>query len=410
MRFSEFFIKTLRQYPETGSANAQLLNRAGFISQSSSGVYTLLPLALRTISKIERIIDEQMTALGASRILMPALQPLSLWQKTGRDKTLKTVLYLDEQKKDVFAPTHEELLTELLSKVISSYRDLPVLLYQIQTKYRRELRAKSGLLRSREFIMKDLYSFHPDNKSFHSFYEKASQSYFKIFEKLGLEVYRVKAGGGGFTEEFSDEFQVLCEAGEDEIFYNPKTKTGYNKEVEKSIPRNEKKSLRRARAIELGNIFPLGTKFAEDLNLTYLSLNGTREHPVMGSYGIGITRALAALAEIYHDSNGLIWPSQVAPFEIYFIDLTHSGEGERVYKQLNKDWEVLFDDREESPGVKFAEADLIGLPLRIVYSAKLSQEGKIELKGRQSDRPRLVNIDELDSAVAKFFKGVGASG
>jgi prolyl-tRNA synthetase len=293
-------------------------------------------------------------------------------------------------------------MTQLVAQGVQSYRDLPVLLYQFQTKFRKELRAKSGLLRGREFRMKDLYSFHPDEKTHLAFYELAAKAYTKIFDRLGLESYRVSASGGVFSEGLSDEFQVICPTGEDEILVDHKTKTGFNREVEKKIKADQK--LERVKSIEVGNIFHLGTKYADAFDLKYLDASGKRQSVWMGSYGLGISRLLGTLAELYNDEDGLKLPSQVAPFQAVVIDLTDSKTGEKIYQSLtNSGLEVLLDDRDEPAGTKLVDADLIGYPVRVLYSAKTAQDGKVEIKDRASGKITLINREDVDKYVNKLF-------
>lgn len=293
-------------------------------------------------------------------------------------------------------------MTSIVKDAVQSYRDLPVLLYQFQTKFRKELRAKSGLLRGREFRMKDLYSFHPDAASHNEFYEKAAGAYLKVFERLGLEVYRTKASGGIFSTEFSDEFQVLCDTGEDEILIDRKQKIGYNQEVEDQIPPKDKPKLERLKSIEVGNIFHLGSKYAEAFGLQYLDQAGQRQKVVMGSYGIGVSRLLGTLAELNNDQHGLCLPIAVAPFSVYLIDLTKDKKGEEIYHHLEKHgYEVLFDDREKAAGEKMVEADLIGLPIRLVYSPKTASDSEIELKDRRTGTIERIKVDDVLPALGQ---------
>ncbi|MEK7202463.1 MAG: aminoacyl--tRNA ligase-related protein [Patescibacteria group bacterium] len=406
MRLSNFYTKTRRSMAAQDSKNAYLLEKAGYISQVAAGVYAFLPLAVRSLQKIETIVREEMNALGGSEVIFSALQPKSTWEKSGRweDKNFRQIVYLDPEADMTFGATHEEPMTIALKQSVQSYRDLPVILFQFQTKFRKELRAKSGLLRGREFRMKDLYSFHPDEESHHKFYEDAAKTYLKVFERLGLDAYRVKASGGVFTDEFSDEFQVICETGEDEILVNHKTKTGFNKEVEDKLKETDKKKLERVKAIEVGNIFPLGTKYSDAFDLKYLDASGDRQSVWMGSYGIGISRLLGTLAELFNDEHGLKLPSQVAPFEAVVINLTSSKTGEKIYSDLTEQGvEVLLDDRDEMAGTKLVDADLIGYPIRLVYSAKTAQDGKIEIKERGSGKVTLVNLEDVVGRVQKLL-------
>lgn len=407
MRLSQLYVPTKRDMAKQDSINAYLLTKAGYITQVAAGVYALLPLAVRSIQKIEQIVREEMNELGGNEVLFSALQPKSTWEQSGRwaDENFQQIVYLDQDVDMTFGATHEEPMAIAVKEKVQSYRDLPIILYQFQTKFRKELRAKSGLLRGREFRMKDLYSFHPDEESHQEFYEKAATAYLKVFSRLGLDAYRVKASGGVFSSEFSDEFQVICPTGEDEILVDHSSKTGFNKEVELQIPQNQKKALDRVKAIEVGNIFHLGTKYTDAFSVKYLATDGSRQSIIMGSYGIGITRLLGTLAEIHNDERGLKLPSQVAPFSVHLIDLTSEGAvGEQIYTELvAKGFDVLYDDREEPAGSKLVESDLIGCPVRILFSQKTAQDGKVEMKIRESGAISLINKDDLVSTLEKHF-------
>src|SRR3989344_3297445 len=406
MKLSNFYTKTRRSMAAQDSTNAYLLEKAGFISQVAAGVYAFLPMAVRSMQKIEAIIREEMNATGGSEVVFSALQPKTTWEKSGRwdDKNFRQIVYMDPEADMTFGATHEEPMTIAVKQGVQSYRDLPVILYQFQTKFRKELRAKSGLLRGREFRMKDLYSFHPDESSHHKFYEEAANAYLRTFKRLGLDAYRVKASGGVFGKELSDEFQVLCETGEDEVLVDHKTKTGFNREGEDQLKASEIKKLERVKAIEVGNIFHLGTKYADAFDLKYLDASGARQSVWMGSYGIGISRLLGTLAELNNDEHGLILPHQVSPFEVVVIDLTDSKTGLKIHDKLEKSGrEVLLDDRDEPAGTKLVDADLIGYPIRLVYSSKTAQDGKIEIKERANSKVTIVNIEDIVKSVQKLL-------
>lgn len=402
MRYSKLYSKTKRSVAQQDSKNAYLLEKAGYINQVAAGVYAFMPLAVLSLHKIEGIIREEMNAIGGSEVLLSALQPKSIWETSGRweDEDFRNILYkFTDAENMLLAPTHEEPLSVIVRETVQSYRDLPVLIYQFQTKFRKELRPKSGLLRGREFRMKDLYSFHPDEKSHNEFYEQAAEAYLKTFKRLGLDAYRVKASGGVFSQEFSDEFQVLCPTGEDEIWIG-KDKTGYNQEVEAKIPTKIKKSLKKSNAIEVGNIFHLGTKYTDAFDFKYLDASGQRQSIFMGSYGIGISRLLGTLAELYNDEAGLKLPAQIAPFQAVIIDMTESKTGEKLYTQLEKAGiEALLDDRDEPAGAKLVESDLLGIPFRLVYSQKTAQDGKVELKDRSTGKIELIPVENAVEAV-----------
>ncbi len=399
MRQSELFTKTRRENPQDEVAkNAQLLVRAGFIHKELAGVYSYLPLGLKTLNKIIGIIREEMLALGGQEVFLTSLQEPEKWQKSGRwsdevvDIWFKTKL--GNETELGLANTHEEALASLMKEQISSYKDLPKYVFQFQTKFRNEKRAKSGLLRTREFIMKDLYSFSKTEEELANFYDHAAQAYEKIFKRVGLgEVtYKTFASGGSFSQ-FSHEFQTLCEAGEDLIYVDEGKGVAVNKEVltdEVLSQLNlDKDNLKEKKAIEVGNIFKLGTKYSEALGLNYKNESGEVLPVVMGSYGIGPGRLLGTMAEVLSDDKGLVWPEAVSPFQVHLISLGQSeavkAEADKIYADLvKKGEEVLYDDRDLAAGEKFADADLIGLPKRIVVSEKTLASGKLEVKDRAS--------------------------
>ncbi len=409
---SELFTKISKESPkDETSANAKLLAQAGFINKEIAGVYSFLPLGLRVLNKIIEIIREEMNALGGQEIFMTSLQDREIWEKSGRwQDDVVDIWFKTKFKNNVevgLANTHEEPLTFLMTKFINSYRDLPKYVYQFQTKFRNELRAKSGLMRTREFIMKDLYSFNKDEKDFSDFYEKCAQSYLKIFEKTGIGEYtfRTFASGGSFSR-FSDEFQAISEAGEDIVYLDRKKKIAINKEVYSDEVLAElkikKEDLTEEKAIEVGNIFSLGTKYSEALGLKYKDEQGNLKPVIMGSYGIGPGRLMGTIAEILHDENGLVWPKSVAPFQVHLIEI--KGKNSKVkevagklYQDLQKGkTEVLYDDREEkSAGEKFAECDLIGIPLRLVISERTLSEDSVETKSRTGKESKLVKLKDV---------------
>lgn len=404
MRQSQLFTKTRKEAPkDEASKNAQLLIRAGFVAKEMAGVYVYLPLGLRVLKKIENIIRDEMNAIGGQEIFMTSLQNPEVWKASGRwddkvvDNWFKSVLAAGGEVG--LANTHEEPLSNILKQHITSYKDLPVYTYQIQTKFRNELRAKSGLMRGREFLMKDLYSFNKTEEEFKEFYEQAAEAYLNIFAKAGLGdiTYRTFASGGSFSK-FSDEFQTLSEAGEDTIYIDEEKNIAVNKEVYTEEVLNElgldKDKLKEAKAIEVGNIFPLGTKYAEAEGLAYKDEEGQDQYPVMGSYGIGLGRLMGTIAEVYHDEKGMLWPENVAPFSVHLLSLQEDEKADKVYQDLVESGvEVLYDDRDVSIGEKFSDADLIGLPLRAVISKKT--EGKIEIKKRDSDEVSFVDVKML---------------
>lgn len=405
MRQSELFTKTRKEAPKDEvSRNAQLLIRAGFVDKLMAGVYTYLPLGLRVLNKINNIIREEMNAIGGQELLMPALHPKKLWEQTGRWSEVD-ILYKLKSKNGgelTLGPTHEEVITPIAKDFISSYKDLPRFVYQIQDKFRNESRAKSGILRGREFLMKDLYSFHADEKDLESFYKIAEKAYIKIFKRVGIgkQTYLTFASGGIFSQ-FSHEFQTLTPAGEDTIHICDKCSLAINKEIIAKQPHCTKcknKNLREEKSIEVGNIFNLGTRFSDAFDLKYLNKKGEKKPVWMGSYGIGLGRIMGTIVEVFNDKSGIIWPESVAPFDVHLIALPGGEkEADKLYKDLqNQKIEVLYDEREDkSAGEKFADADLIGIPWRAVVSEKTA--GKIELKRRDEDKAKLISIDKLVS-------------
>ncbi|MCF7846268.1 MAG: hypothetical protein K9L85_03435 [Candidatus Peribacteraceae bacterium] len=377
---------------DADSVNAKLLTQAGFIKKEAAGVYSYLPFGKRVLARIEQIIREEMNAIGSEEILMPALTPLENWQKTGR---ADVDIAFRPTEKTVLGWSHEEIVTPLAKTRIKSYRDLPLAVYQIQTKFRNEPRAKSGLLRGREFLMKDLYSFHANRKDLEQFYAAVTEAYFRVFERCGLKSFLVSAGGGEFTENISHEFQVLTEAGEDKLKICKKCELGWNAELE--IAKCEKcgGELTEEKGSEIGNIFDLGTKYSDAFDLNFTNENGESEMVLMGCYGIGVSRLVATIAEIHHDDSGLIWPESVAPFQVHLISLGEDQAAEKIYRELSKKTEVLFDDRDISAGIKFADADLIGCPIRIVVSKKTLEKKGVERKKRDSEKTAIVPTDKI---------------
>ncbi|MDW8280016.1 MAG: aminoacyl--tRNA ligase-related protein [bacterium] len=392
MLFSKIFLKTKKNLPsDESSKNAQLLERGGFIYKNSSGIYTLLPLGWLVIQKIINIVREEINKIDGQEILMPSLISKKIWEQSKRWNI--EIGYEVRGKKDlepeyILGWTHEEVLTELVKHFINSYKDLPLALYQIQNKFRNEPRAKSGLLRGKEFIMKDLYSFHSSEKDLLKYYNKVAKAYQKIFKRCNLKTIYTLAGGGTFTMAYTHEFQVICNAGEDEIFICKSCKYAENKEISK-LTENKKCSrcggeIKKERAIEVGNIFPLGTKYSKNFNLKYKDKNGNEHYVIMGSYGIGITRLMGTIVEIHNDKFGIIWPEEIAPYQVYLINIKNK-EAKKLYNYLqNKNVNVLYDDRKIGIGEKFTDADLIGIPYRIVLSPKI--KNLIEVKIRKNNQ------------------------
>ncbi|MDD3531168.1 MAG: His/Gly/Thr/Pro-type tRNA ligase C-terminal domain-containing protein [Candidatus Pacebacteria bacterium] len=399
MRQSQLFTKTRKLAPaDEVSKNAQLLVRAGFVHKEAAGIYSFLPLGLRVLNNIVRIIREEMNTIGGQELSMSALQNAELWKKTDRweqDVWFKTELKAAGETG--FGWTHEEPITHIASQYVSSYRDLPFAAYQIQTKFRNEERAKSGVMRGREFLMKDLYSFHADQADLDAFYEKATQAYRNVFSRVGLgeRTFITFASGGAFSK-YSHEFQTLCSAGEDTIYISREKNIAINKEVltdevlaDLGI---ERTSLEEAPAVEVGNIFKLGTRFSEPLGLSYTDAEGKKHPVVMGCYGIGPSRLVGALVETLADEKGLVWPEAVAPFKYHLVSLGHDGDdvskaADTLYDDLTKaDVEVLYDDRDLRAGEKFAESDLLGIPKRIVVGKESVATGEFEVVDRATGK------------------------
>jgi prolyl-tRNA synthetase len=410
---SNLFTKTKREDPKDEiSKNAKLLLRAGYVYKEMAGVYSYLPLGLRVMKKIEQIIREEMNAIDGQEMTMTALQDKSLWEKTNRwsdsvvDNWFKTKFKNETEVGLGF--THEEPLTQIMKDFISSYRDLPKYVYQFQTKFRNETRAKSGIMRTREFVMKDLYSFSKDKEEHDLFYEKIKQSYLNIYDRIGLgdRTFVTFASGGVFSE-FSHEFQTITDAGEDIIYVDREKKIAVNKEVYTDEVLEtlglSKADLTEEKAVEVGNIFTLGTRFSDALDLSYVDEGGEKHLVFMGSYGIGPGRLMGTIVEALSDEKGIVWPESVAPFKVHLLSL---GDDEKVKEQVMKLYgelmdsniEVLFDDRSVSNGEKFSDADLLGMPYRIVVSTRSLDAGGVELKKRTEEKGEIVfpeNIIDL---------------
>lgn len=408
MKQSRLFTRTRKEAPkDEASINAQLLIQAGYVDKLMAGVYSFLPLGLRVMKKIENIIREEINAIGGEELFMPSLQSRENWITTGRWDAMDDLYKVKDKSGREFAlgPTHEEIIVPLVQKHISSYKDIPFYAYQIQNKFRMELRSKSGLLRGREFLMKDLYSFHLDEKDLDDYYEKAKKTYFKIFERCGLggKTYLTFASGGSFSKH-SHEFQTLSEAGEDTIYICNKCSVAINKEIKHETPKCPEcggGDFREEKAIEVGNIFKIKTKFTEPFNLTIKDGNGENKLITMGCYGIGLNRLMGTVVELHHDEKGIVWPSAVAPYQAHLVEvqslkLKVKSEAEKIYNLLQKNnIEVLYDDRKVSAGEKFADADLIGIPYRAVVSEKSLKAGGIEVKKRSEKEGKLIEIKKL---------------
>lgn len=411
MKQSQLFTKTRKEAPsDEVSVNAQLLIRAGFVDKLMAGTYTFLPLGLRVFKKIENIIREEMNGLGANEILMPALSPRENWDTTGRWDTLDNLFrFTSFYSKNEYAlgATHEEVVSPLMKKFIFSYKDLPTAAFQIQNKFRDEKRAKSGILRGREFFMKDLYSFHASSEDLDAYYEKATEAYNRVFQRVGVgeKTYYTYASGGSFSK-YSHEFQTVTEAGEDVIYICDKCKVAINEEIiedlERKCPVCGNAELRQEKAVETGNIFKLMTKYSLPFEFKFKDQDGNENPVIMGCYGIGLNRLMGTAVELFHDEKGIIWPESIAPFSVHLLNLGQDQDAEEIYAELSKNGvEVLFDDREASAGEKFADSDLIGIPWRVVVSKKSLSAGGIEVKKRNEAESKIMTVQELLSLLGK---------
>ncbi len=416
MKMSQLFTRTRKEAPaDEQSKNAQLLIRAGYVYKEMAGVYTFLPLGLRVIDKISSIIKSEMDRIGGVQMKNSVLQKKDAWEKTGRwddeivDVWFKTKLQNGTELRLAF--THEEAVTNLMKDFISSYKDLPAYPYDIRTMFRNETRAKSGLMRGREFYWKALYSFSKDEEEHNAFYEKIKQAYINIFERVGLgdKTFLTFASGGTFSK-YSHEFQTVSDAGEDIIYIDYDKNLAVNKEVYTDEVLADlglsKAELKEEKAIEVGNIFSLNTKFSEPIGLRYKNEEGKEVPVIMGSYGIGIGRLMGTIVEELSDEKGIVWPKSVAPFDLHLISLAKNEEAEDLMRELEKaGFEVLFDDREDvSAGEKFADADLMGLPFRVLVSQKSLDAGGYEIKSRSQDDTQILDKEELLDYLKKVYE------
>lgn len=407
MRVSQLFTKTSKQAPADEVAkNAQLLIRAGYVYKEMAGAYAYLPLGLRVIEKIKHIVREEMNAIDSNELIMTSLQRKEIWERTGRWSNEVVDVWFKTQLQDEtelgLGWSHEEPIVEMLKQYVASYKDLPVSLYQFQTKMRNELRAKSGVMRGREFVMKDMYSFHDNKQALDEYYDRTIEAYKRVYDRLGIgdDTYVTFASGGAFTK-FSHEFQTICDAGEDIIYLHRGKNVAVNEEViddavkELGISREELEPVKTA---EVGNIFNFGTQKTDEMGLHYIDADDTRQSIWMGSYGIGITRVMGVVVEKFADEKGIIWPEAIAPYKVYLVQIGKESVelADALYRQLqDKGIEVLYDDRDERPGAKFADAELLGIPYRITVSDRLKQEGKFEFTPRKSGETTLLTEDEL---------------
>ena len=404
MRLSKTFIKTLREAPKDEVArNGALLTRAGYIHKELAGVYDYLPLGLRVLENIKRIIREELAKIDSEEVQLTSLQNPEIWEKTGRFSDQQVDIWFKTEVTGGgvlgLAPTHEEPITNLMRTYISSYKDLPRSVFQIQTKFRNEKRAKSGILRGREFIMKDMYSFHATEEDLDRYYAEVEKAYARIYERLGLsETYETFASGGIFSK-YSHEYQTFLPVGEDTVYYNSDRSVVLNEEVyndevlaDLNVRREE---LETTTAAEVGNIFKLKVKYSEPLGLQFSSEDNQLKTVYMGCYGIGVSRVMGVIAEKYADEKGLVWPEQIAPFKYYLVGIGESGvaQAEEIYAAHTD--KILYDDRNARPGEKFADAELMGIPYRVVISDKTLAENCAEVTNRRTGESKLVKLTEL---------------
>ena len=422
MKASHLILGTQRENPADAEIiSHQLMIRAGLVRQVSSGIYNWLPIGKKVLQKVENIIRKEMNIAGAQEILMPMVQPASLWEESGRIDQYgqELLVFLDRhENKFCLGPTHEEIITDLCKNLLTSYKQLPVTLYQIQTKFRDEIRPRFGVMRSREFLMKDAYSFDLDKESLDQSYSLMKEAYIKIFDSLGLDYRIVKADSGAIGGSDSEEFHVLADSGEDLLAFSDKSEYAINAELLTELQDGQdpyslegkpspdgKGLLKLKKGIEVGHIFKLGRKYSEILNLRIQGENNDI-HPEMGCYGIGASRIVAAAIEQNHDEKGIIWPKALAPFEVALVEVNPKKKDEikekssEIYNLLKEnDIDVLWDDREKRPGVKFTDMEVTGIPLTIIIGDRTLETGEIEIKKRQDEKPQLVSHQNLISTV-----------
>ncbi len=415
MRWSRYYLPTLKSAPQDAQiVSHKLMLRAGLVRMLVAGVYLYLPLGLRVLRRIETIIREEMNASGAHEVLLSALQPVELWQESGRDELIGEVMirFTDRRgRRLALGPTHEEVITYLAKQDIRSYRDLPVILYQIQTKFRDELRPRFGLIRCCEFIMKDAYSFDVDEGGLDRSYRSMFSAYERIFSRMGLDFVSVQADTGVMGGSESAEFLVPADCGEDELLFCQECGARSPKGESNVCLACASDKVKVVSAIEVGHIFKLGTKYSEALGLYFLDKDGKSKPVIMGCYGIGVSRLISAIIEQHNDEKGIVWPREVAPFSLVLLTLNPAEDwamevSERMYSDLSsRGIEVLWDDRDERAGVKFNDADLIGIPVQVIVGKK-AKDGKVEVKLRRSGEVREVALDRLPEAIAEVLNGI----
>lgn len=415
MRLSQLFTKTRKNAPaDEVSKNAQLLIKAGFVHKEMAGVYAYLPLGLRVLENIKKIVQEEMDAIGGQELIMTNLQPKDAWEATERwDDEVVDIWFKTKLKDETelgLAWSHEEPIMQMMRQFTESYKDLPASVYQFQTKLRNELRAKSGIMRGREFVMKDMYSLHSDADDLDNYYNQVKEAYNRIFNRLGIgeSTFVTFASGGAFTK-FSHEFQTICDAGEDILYLHRDKNVAVNEEVlEEAIIEFglNKDELEKVKSAEVGNIFNFGTDKSKQMGITFTDVNGTQQPIYLASYGIGITRVMGVIAEKYSDDKGLVWPENIAPAKVYLARLGNIpsvvSTADELYNRLTESGvTVLYDDRDVRPGEKFADADLMGIPYRVVVSERTLEAGKLECKQRTEAQAQSLAVEELLQTLSK---------
>ena len=413
MQLSKYPLITYKETPVDAELTShQLMLRAGLIKKLASGLFSWMPIGLKVLRKIERIVREEMDRSGAYEVSMPAIQPADLWQETGRWEAYGDLLLKMEDRQGrsfCFGPTHEEVITDIVRNELKTYRQMPVNFYQIQTKFRDEIRPRFGVMRAREFLMKDAYSFHLDQPSLDLEYENMGATYNTIFTRLGLDFRKVRADSGEIGGSLSHEYHVLADSGEDEIGYCDEEDYAANVEMIEGNTAPNGGKLSFTRGIEVGHIFQLGDKYSKSMNCTVLNDKGDSIYPLMGCYGIGISRIMASSIEQNHDESGIIWPQPLAPFQIIIVALNKNTEdttltkSRKIYHQLlESGYEVLLDDRNERAGVKFADADLLGIPKRLIVSERGLDNQTIELNFRDGKNKSDVPFEQLVDYLEKL--------
>ena len=413
MQLSKYPLITYKETPVDAELTShQLMLRAGLIKKLASGLFSWMPIGLKVLRKIERIVREEMDRSGAYEVSMPAIQPADLWQETGRWEAYGDLLLKMEDRQGrsfCFGPTHEEVITDIVRNELKTYRQMPVNFYQIQTKFRDEIRPRFGVMRAREFLMKDAYSFHLDQPSLDLEYENMGATYNTIFTRLGLDFRKVRANSGEIGGSLSHEYHVLADSGEDEVGYCDEENYAANVEMIEGNTAPNGGKLSFTRGIEVGHIFQLGDKYSKSMNCTVLNDKGDSIYPLMGCYGIGISRIMASSIEQNHDESGIIWPEPLAPFQIIIVALNKNTEdttltkSRKIYHQLQESgYEVLLDDRNERAGVKFADADLLGIPKRLIVSERGLDNQTIELNFRDGKNKSDVPFEQLVDYLEKL--------